>query len=45
MTLLGQVTVPAPRSILKRSLVDNPPAVVGDWVLHPEFISASSSLD
>ena len=45
VTLFGQVTVPAPRSISKRSLVNNPPAALGDWVLHPEAMLAPSSLD
>ena len=45
VTLFGAGAVLAPRSILKRSLVNSPPAALGDWVLHPEAMPALSSLD
>jgi len=43
VALAGQVTVSAPRSITKRSLVNSPPAAVGGWVLQPEAMFAPAS--
>ena len=36
----GQVTAPTSRSIPKRSLLNNPPAAVGAWVLQRSSIPA-----